>query len=164
MAIQVAAVAVSTLVFVLLAYATRAGRRRILAALAGGLAAGALGVPLDVLAIHLGLWRYPGVSGPVGPIAYYVAAGVGYGGGLSLVGWRLARRFGWRGLVGLVAAVAVYGPARDWLAGRVSGILSFAPGPLPLLADALCWATLIPLALLVMRLVAGPASADRLRA
>jgi hypothetical protein len=45
----------------------------------------------------------------------------------------------------------------------MSGILSFAPGPLPLLADALCWATLIPLALLVMRLVAGPASADRLR-
>jgi hypothetical protein len=49
-------------------------------------------------------------------------------------------------------------------AANASGIhlLVLTPGPLTVLADALCWVGCVGLAMLVMRLVAGLARADRL--
>jgi len=76
---------------------TRATPRRILGALAGGLAAALLNVGEDIVAFSLGWWYYPSVATSYGPPLMYVAVGLWYGAGVALIGWRLTRRFGWRG-------------------------------------------------------------------
>jgi hypothetical protein len=73
------------------------------------------------------------------------------------------RRFGWRGEVVFLAAVMVLGTLRDYLeAEKALGLIALAPGVATVLVDAVCWAGLTALAQAVMRLVAGPAAADRL--
>lgn len=86
---------------------------------------------------------------------------------LSLIGWRIDRRFGLRGVLIFLACIAVYGLLRDFLGTRAvsaSGfhLLVLSPGLLTVVADALCWVGCVVLAMLVMRLVAGTAQADRL--
>ena len=73
------------------------------------------------------------------------------------------RRFGWRGQILFLTAVTVVGTIRDYLvAGQALGIIELAPGPLTVLIDAACWTGTTALAQAVMRIVAGPADADRL--
>src|SRR5260370_457591 len=60
--------------------------------------------------------------------------------------------FGRRGLVIFLAIFVVYG----------NNIIVFGAGVAPVIGDALCWATMAILAQGVMRLIAGPAKADRL--
>jgi hypothetical protein len=81
----------------------------------------------------------------------------------SLIGWRVMRRFGWRGEAIFLIIVTVVGTLRDYLVGAQSlGIIAFKPGVLTIVVDAACWAGLTALAQAVMRLVAGPAHADPL--
>ena len=80
-----------------------------------------------------------------------------------LITWRIARRFGWRGLAALLIVLALFGPVRDhWYMRRFPEWGSYGAGFAPVLAIS---ATYVILALVghgVMRLVAGPARADRL--
>jgi hypothetical protein len=148
--------------FLLVAYLSRATARRV----AGAIAVAALVAPM-VLAVDLAassakLWRYLGVATAYAPIGFYLASGLGIG-AVSLVVWRLARRFGPRVNAMTIAFFALYGPARDYLASRLApSMIEFSPGAAPLLADMLAWASGISLALFAMRLVAGPAGADPL--
>ena len=62
-----------------------------------------------------------------------------------------------------LTAVTVVGTLRDYLvAGQALGLIVLAPGPLTVLVVAACWAGMTALAQAVMRVVAGPAAADRL--
>ena len=82
---------------------------------------------------------------------------------LSLIGWRVMRRFGWRGELVFLAVVAVQGTLRDYFeAGQALGVIELAPGLATVLVDIVCWVGLTALAQAVMRLVAGPAMADPL--
>ena len=73
------------------------------------------------------------------------------------------RRFGWRGEIVFLAVVAVLGTVRDYkIAEQATGIIVFAPGITTVLVDLVAWSGLTALAHGVMRLVAGPAAADRL--
>src|SRR5215469_14463608 len=146
---------------------TRAGLRRVSAALLGGIAGGLLNVVADLLAFTLGLWHYASAHPAYAPPLFYVTAGLGYGAVASLLGWRIERRFGRRGVLIFLACIAIYGPLRDYLgtaAASAAGfhLLVLTPAPLAVLADALCWVGCVGLAILVMRLVAGPARTDRL--
>jgi len=151
----------------LVIYFAKASLRRVGAALLGGIAGGLLNVVADLLAFALGWWHYASTHPAYAPPWFYVTAGLGYGPVLALLGWRIDRRFGGRGVLLFLACVAIYGPLRDYLgttAASASGfhLLVLSPAPLAVLADALCWVGCVGIAMLVMRLFAGPATADRL--
>lgn len=140
----------------------RPNRRRCAGAAVGGVTVAVLNLLIDVVAHGQGWWSYPSVTTTYGPPLFYVATGVWYGSGVALIGWRLLRRFGRRGLLALLGFMAVYGPARDELGAAATGAIVFGPGVAPLLADAASWAGLTAVAQGVMRLVAGSASDDPL--
>ena len=135
---------VGPLVFLGFAFFTRARLPRILAALLGGVAAGALNVAWDLLGHREGWWSYPGMDGRgYGPLVWYVTGGLAFGGGFGLLGWRLHRRFGLRGLAIFLAAAALYGTLRDWVTSQTvaKGTIVFGAGALPWMADYAAWLT-----------------------
>lgn len=143
-------------------YFTRATRRRFVGALAGGLAVAVIGVGIEVFFQTLGFWHYASADQPYGPPLMYPLVVLMWA-VLALLGWRVMRRFGWRGQVVFLAAVTVLGTLRDYLvAEQALGFIVIQPGPLTVLVDAACWAGTTSLAQAVMRVVAGPATVDRL--
>ena len=82
---------------------------------------------------------------------------------LALIGWRVMRRFGLRGLTVFLAILAVIGTLRDYfIAGSLMGLVVIAPGVALAIIDALLWAGLTALAITVMRAVSGPSRDHRL--
>jgi hypothetical protein len=143
-------------------YFTRATPRRVLRALAGGGAVAVVGLGVEALGHARGWWRYSSDDSPVGPPAMYPLLVVAFA-FLALIGWRIARRFGVRGLAVFLGILAVVGTLRDFfIAGRLMGLIIFAPGVVLAIIDALLWAGLTALAIAVMRAVSGPARDDRL--
>jgi hypothetical protein len=160
--ILVTASGVYLVVLVGTAYFTRATRRRVTGALMGGAAVAVVGVGVECLAHAAGWWRYPSVETPYGPPLMYPVVVLLFA-AMALVGWRVTRRFGWRGQAAFLLAVALLGALRDyWVAARLLQFIVFAPGIGTMLVDAVCWAGVLALAQGVMRLVAGPVGADPL--
>jgi hypothetical protein len=82
---------------------------------------------------------------------------------MFLITWRIARRFGWRGIAGVLVVVAVIGPPRDyWYMSRFPEWGHYGPGLAPVLAISATYVVLVLVGHGVMRLVAGPAREDRL--
>lgn len=80
-----------------------------------------------------------------------------------LITWRIARRFGWRGLAVLLVVLAFFGPVRDhWYMRRFPEWGSYGVGFAPVLAISASYVVLVLVGHGVMRLVAGPARGDRL--
>ena len=144
-------------------YFTRATSRRILGAFAGGTAVGCFGMGAIILGNALGLWRVPITWTPYFLTLFYLGLAISVT-PIYLVTWRLVRRFGWRGLAVFIGIVAIIGPPRDYLIAAVfPAWMVFAPGVAPILADAATYVGIVALGHGVMRLIAGPARADRLR-
>jgi len=149
------------IVLVVVAVLTRAKTRRIAGALAGGTAAGVVGMGLIALWEKVGWWHF------VIPLEPYFQAvlwiGVPLAGFVFLITWRIARRFGRRGLAVVVVGLAVIGPPRDyWYMQHFPEWGAYAPGVAPLLAVSVTYVLLWVVGHGVMRLVAGPAREDRL--
>ena len=160
--ILIAASCVYLVVMVVTAYFTRATRRRVTGALFGGVAVGLVGVVVESLAHAMGWWRYPSVETPCGPPLMYPVVVLLFA-ALALIGWRVTRRFGWRGQAAFLCAVTIVGTVRDYrVAAWLPEFIVFAPGIGTALVDAACWAGLLALAQAVMRLVAGPVRGDPL--
>jgi len=137
-------------------YFTRATSRRILGAFVGGVAVGCFGMAAIALGNALELWRVPITRTPYFVALFYLALAISVT-PIYLVTWRLARRFGWRGLAVFIGIVAIIGPPRDYLfASTFPGWMVFAPGVAPILADAVTYVGIVALGHAVMRLVAGP--------
>ena len=148
--------------FVVVVYFTRATARRVMGAMAGGAAAGLLGLGAIDLSEALGWWRIPFASTPFFLPLFYLGLSISLT-PIYLVTWRVTRRFGWRGLAVFLCAVAVIGPPRDYLiAATFPKWMVFAPGVAPILADAATYVGIVALGHAVMRLIAGPAGEDRL--
>jgi hypothetical protein len=144
-------------------YFTRATSRRIAGALAGGAAVGCFGMGAIVAGNALGLWRVPITWTPSFVALFYLGLAISCS-PIYLVTWRVARRFGCRGLAVCLGVVAIIGPPRDYLyAARYPAWMVFAPGIAPILADAVTYVGIVAIGHAVMRLVAGPSHADRLR-
>jgi hypothetical protein len=142
-------------------YFTRATARRIVGALVGGIVAGLLALGAIALCEALGWWRVTFASTLYFlPLLFLVLTSLTP---IYLVTWRVARRFGWRGLVVFVCVVAVIGPPRDYLVAAIfPKWMMFAPGVAPILADAATYFGIVTVGHAVMRLIAGPSSDDRL--
>src|SRR4051794_10550430 len=100
-------------VFIVVAILTRASPRRIAGALAGGITAGVLALGVIALGEEAGWWRKAITWAP-----YFLAVmliGFPQIGFIFLMTWRIARRFGGRGLAAAVIAAAIIGPPRDYL-------------------------------------------------
>ena len=110
-----------------------------------------------------GVWRVPSDSTPYFVPLLYLGLVVSSS-PIYLITWRVARRFGWRGLAVCLGVAAVIGPPRDYLyAATFPRWMVFAPGVAPILADSLTYIGIVALGHAVMRLIAGPSRADRLR-
>jgi hypothetical protein len=144
-------------------YFTRATSRRIVGALAGGAAVGLFGLGAIVLGNALELWRVPISWTPLFLALFYLGLAISVT-PIYLVTWRLARRFGWRGLAVFTCIVAIIGPPRDYLiAATFPKWMVFARGVAPILLDAAAYIGIVAIGHAVMRLVAGPSREDRLR-
>jgi hypothetical protein len=143
-------------------YFTRAASRRVLGALAGGAAVGWMGLGAIAWGNASGLWRVPVPSTQDLLALFYLGFAISCS-PIYLITWRVARRFGWRGLAVCILFVAVIGPPRDYLiAAKYPEWMVFAPGVAPVFADAATYVCIVALGHAVMRLVAGPARGDRL--
>ena len=141
---------------------TRPTARRLAGALVGAAAAGLLALGAITLFEALGWWQIPFASTPYFLLLFYLALSI-WPAPVYLITWRLARRFGRRGLAVFVAVVAIIGPPRDYLiAARFPKWMVFAPGVLPVLADAATYIGIVLLGHMVMSLLAGPSKQDRL--
>lgn len=144
---------------VIVVYLTRATPRRVAGALAGGVVVGAMAMGMIVLCEALRWWRVPLASAPYLLFAGFVISCSP----IYLVTWRIARRFGWRGFAVFLTVATIIGPPRDYLiAVKFPQWMTFSPGVFPILADAVAYAAIVVVGHAVMRLVAGPAEADRL--
>ena len=149
------------IILVVVAILTRATARRIAGALAGGAAIGLVALGIIALGEKAGWWHMEITWQPyfltLMWIDFALCAFV------FLITWRIARRFGWRGLAALVVFVAIIGPLRDyWYMEHFPEWGGYAPGIAPTLAISATYVVLGVLGHGVMRLVAGPARADRL--
>src|SRR6266849_8683004 len=148
---------------VVVIYFTRATSQRVVGAFAGGAAVGCFGLAAIVVGNALELWRVPITRTPYFLPLFYLGLSISVT-PIYLVTWRLARRFGWRGLAVFISAVAIIGPPRDYLfAATFPSWMVFAPGVAPILADAATYVGIVAIGHAVMRLIAGPSCEDRLR-
>lgn len=148
-------------IFLVVAFFTRATARRIAGALAGGVAFGVVALGIIVVGEQVGWWHMVITWKP-----YFVTlllVGFAMCAFIYLITWRIARRFGWRGLAVAVIVAAVIGPLRDrWYMARFPEWGYHGPGFAPVLAVAATYAIMVVLGHGVMRLVAGPARMDQL--
>lgn len=145
----------------IVAYFTRATPRRIAGAMAGAGVAGVAALGVVALGEREGWWHMEIRWEP-----YFLALlliSITLCGYVFLITWRIARRFGWRGLAIVVIVAAVLGPPRQyWYMQRFPEWGAYAPGVAPILAISATYVLLGSLGHGVMRLVAGPARADQL--
>ncbi len=148
--------------FVAVVYFTRATARRALGALVGGAVAGAFFSAAAFVSVRIGWWKLP-LPSTAGFLAlFYVGTAVSLS-PIYPITWRVARRFGGRGVAMCLIAAAVIGPPRDYLIAAVHPEwLLFAPGLAPVLAVSGIYAGMVALGHVMMWLVAGPAREDRL--
>jgi hypothetical protein len=145
----------------IVAVLTRATPRRIVGALAGAAVCGPALLGIVAFAERAGWWRFAITWTPYFLALFWV--GMVLCAFVFLLTWRVARRFGGRGLVVLLVAGAVLGPFRDsWYMARFPEWGSYAPGIAPMLAISAAYVLLGILGHGTMRLVARPAAADRL--
>jgi len=150
-------------VLVLVVYLTRAGRRRVVGALAGGLAAAVVALLATTVAELNVWWRVPVVQAASGRVVILAGLAISMT-PVYLVTWRVARRFGMRGLTVCVGLAAMVGPPRDYaFAAQFPNWMVLSPGMAPVLAVAVTYVLWSALGHGVMRLVAGPADTDTLR-
>lgn len=144
------------------AYFTRATTRRVLGAMVGAAVAACVGLGMIVLGEARSWWRLPHTPSwwflPL--LSFGLAVSLAP---LFLVSWRVARRFGWRGLTVALGAVTLLGAPRDYLyAAKRPQWMVFSAGATPFLADAATYFAMMVVGHAVMRWVAGPATSDRL--
>lgn len=159
---QLSYLAAAIAFFCFAARLTRARPRRIVGALASAAVFTALSAPIDTLAYRAGWWFYPSCANPPHPpLAVYVGQALIFVGGVALVGWRVQRRFGTRGVASFGAVVCGVGLVRDMtVAALFPRMIRLGAAPVAQLADVGAWAVVVIVALAVTRLVAGPARGD----
>lgn len=153
-----------TVFLVAVIFFTRALPRRVCGALVGGAIAGCLIVGVIPFGGRFGWWHWEFHVAPQSKLVVllYMGALVSCS-PVFLITWRVARRFGWRGLTLSLALAAIVGPPRDYLIAKCFPEWGrFAPGISPVIVVALVYSVLVVAGHQAMRLVAGPAHGDQL--
>jgi hypothetical protein len=140
---------------------TRATLRRIAGAIVGAGAAGVVLVGVVTLGERARVWHMAIDWRPY--MLALLLINVALCAYVFFITWRIARRFGWRGLVTVGFGAAIIGPPRDyWYMSRFPEWGYYAPGFAPVIAISVSYVTLIIVGHGVMRIVAGPARKDPL--
>src|SRR5262245_34021883 len=148
-------------IFVAVALLTRATARRIAGSLAGGAVAGVLALGIVAVGEDARWWHMAIDWEPY--FLTVLCLDFALGAFIYLITWRIARRFGWRGLVVVGVLFGVLGPVRDYqYVHQFPSWGVYAPGVGPILAISATYVILLAAGHGVMRLVAGPAGQDRL--
>jgi hypothetical protein len=148
--------------FVAVACFTRAKPLRIAGAAAGGAVFGLVALLAVALGEAQNWWRVPKAGSPYFHFLFWLGFAVSCA-PVYLITWRVARRFGGRGLAVCVVAAALIGPPRDYAFAAVfPSWIAFSPGTAPVIAVAGVYALLVVVGHAVMRMVAGPARGDSL--
>ena len=143
-------------VLVVVAVLTRATARRTAGALAGAAGMYPVGLAIVALGERVGWWHWLFPWEPNFLTALWINSTLCAF--VFLMTWRIARRFGGRGLAVVAVVAAVIGPIRDkGFVERFPEWGSFAPGVVPVLAISACYVLFGVVGHGVMRLVAGPA-------
>ena len=145
--------------FVGVAYVTRAQALRIANSGVGG---ALFSVLVIVLPISMHWRRFVALEHPTQALLLLYTMGVLLGATFALIGWRIARRFGWRGLAAFVTVVSILFPIRERLYLSAAHLIIVVPGFRPWVANTLAYTCGLLLSHGVMHLMAGPASDDRL--
>jgi hypothetical protein len=148
-------------VFGVVAILTRATPRRIAGALAGGAAFGIVALGIIGFGERVEWWHMAISWDP-----YFLTVlliGFTLSAFIFLITWRIARRFGGRGLAVVLIVLAVIGPPRDyWYMRHFPEWGSYGPGIAPVLAISATYVVMVLVGHGVMRLIAGPADRDQL--
>lgn len=153
--------ALALTISILVAVLTRATLRRIAGAVAGAGTAGIVLLGIVVWGERARVWHMAIDWRPY--MLALLLINIALCAYALLITWRIARRFGWRGLVIVGFAAAILGPPRDyWYMSRFPEWGYYAPGFAPVLAISVSYVILIAVGHGVMRLVAGPARNDSL--
>ena len=140
---------------------TRATPRRLAGASVGAAVMGGAGLGIIAIGESAGWWHFVMTWEPYFLTLMWI--GMIPCGFLFLITWRIARRFGGRGLAVVICVVAVVGPLRDsWYMARFPEWGTYGPGFAPMVATSGAYILLGIIGHGVMRLVAGPAAADPL--
>ena len=149
------------IVVIAVAYFTRATARRLVGALVAGAVISVVGLGIIVLGERVGWWHMVIDWEPYHLTLLLI--GLAECAFIYLLTWRIARRFGSRGLAMSVVGAAIIGPPRDyWYMAKFPEWGAYAPGPAPVIAIAATYALIVGLGHAVMWLVAGPSTADQL--
>jgi hypothetical protein len=140
---------------------TRASVLRIIGALAGTFAAAAAGIADIAVCKRVGWWHFSMNWEPY--YLFQLGISIALCSFVFLLTWRLARRFGGRGLAIALLIAATLGPFRD------SAFVAmfpewgyYAPGIAPMLAISVAYVVIGVIGHGVMRMISGPATADPL--
>ena len=140
---------------------TRPSLRRMVGAIVGTFAAGAAGIVVIAICERVGWWHFTMHWEPYYLIQLGISVAVGAF--IFLLTWRLARRFGGRGLAIALLLAALLGPFRDsaYMA-MFPEWGSYAPGIAPMLAISVAYVVMGVVGHGLMRMISGPATADPL--
>ena len=153
--------AIYLMLLVVVIIITRANMRRIVGALAGTFAAAAAGIAVIAVCELAGWWHFNMHWEPY--YLFQLGISVILSSFVFLLTWRLARRFGWRGLAIALFIAATLGPVRDsaYMA-RFPEWGYYSPGIAPMLAISVAYVVIGVVGHGLMRVISGPATADPL--
>jgi hypothetical protein len=144
------------LILLVVAILTRATARRVAGALLGAAAMGLVALVIVALGERIGWWHFAIPWEPYFLTLLWI--GVVPCGYIFLITWRIARRFGGRGLAVFAVVAAVIGPIRDYrLIAQFPEWGGYAPGVSPVFAIAATYVLMGVVGHGMMRMVAGPA-------
>ncbi len=158
---------VAPAIFGLCAFFSRANIRRIASGLCGVVTFCVVQYAWDRVAGIAGWWSYPGYNTSTNmpmPAVIYLFSGLVYA-GFGLIGWRITRRYGWKGLLTFLFAWSLWGFIHDTVGSSLfssSQLMVLGPGVTPLITDFLVYANCMASVLLTIRWIGGPFRADAL--
>jgi hypothetical protein len=155
------AAAFSGLLFLGVAWLTRAGYWRTAAALLSGLVAAAFAFGVDRAAFEFGWWSY-GKMVTHAPVAAYATTALWFGGGLGLVGWRMIRNWGGAGEALYFIGFMLLGLGRDFALSATGVGFAWGEGYLPIAVNAASWLVIAFLVQLGMQVLVGSVDSDPL--
>ena len=141
------------------AYVSRAQTLRAASSIVGG---AIFSLFVTVIPISMGWRQFVPLEHSTQALWLFYTTGLPVGAILALAGWRIARRFAWRGLAAFVIVVSIGGPMRERLYLSAAHLMVVVPGALPWIAYTVSWACALLLSHSIMRLMAGRAGDDLL--
>jgi hypothetical protein len=149
--------AIYTIALFATVYFTKPSWRRTVGALVGGATGGMVLLCGFFLGTKQELWHSTTPTSPGILVLFYLATAVSCA-PVYLITWRVALRFGLRGLVVFLLLSALVGPPRDYfIASIYPEWISFSPGVAPLLAVSTIYFGIVGLGHAGMWIIAGPA-------